>query len=152
MKVSIPVNLAEVKEPKPVPVGMYDLVVAGCESGDSQKGMPQLRVSIGILGHEDAMNVTHFVSIPSAKDDADKAKGKAFFLKRFLKAFSIPYEDGPETVFDTDDIPGATAKLELTLSEPDPQTKAVYNRLVLPRLPDEGVAGAGRVAPKPPKR
>ena len=149
MKVSIPVDLGSIKESKPVPVGLYDLVIASCESGDSQKGMPQLRVSIGIVGHEDAPNLTHFVSIPSAKDEGDKAKFKALFLKRFLQAFKIPHE-GME--FDTDDIPGATARLEVTLSEPD-DSGNIYNRLSLPRIKEDGsMAGGGRVAPKPPKR
>lgn len=144
MKVSIPVDLGSVVESKPVPAGKYDLTVAGVEEGKSQKGMPQLKVSIGINGHDDAPNVSHYVSLPSPGDE--KSQAKALFLKRFLEAFKIPHDGGG---FDTDDFPGATASLELILSEPDDNGN-VYNRLNLPRLQDANATG--RKAPPPPTK
>lgn len=147
MKVSIPVSLADVKEPRPVPAGKYDLTIASCEDAKSKAGKPQLIVSIGIDGHDDAPNVTHYVSLPSSGDEKNEAK--ALFLTRFLEAFNISHED---MEFDTDDFAGATARLELTLGEPDDNGN-VYNRLNLPKLKDNtGSSGGGRVAPKPPKR
>lgn len=146
MKVTIPVNLGDVKESKPVPAGKYDLTIASVEDTKSQAGKPQLRVSIGIDGHDDAPNLTHFVSLPSPGDE--KAQAKALFLKRFLAMFSIPHED---MAFDTDDFPGASAKgAEVSLSEPDDNGR-VYNRLIVPYMQEDGANG-GRKAPPPPKR
>lgn len=147
MRVSIPTNLSEVKESRPVPNGKYGLTIASCEDGKSQKGLPQLKVSIGIDGHDDAPNLTHYVSLPSAGDDPQKNQFKTLFLARFLQLFEIP---STGTDFDTDDFPGATATAELTLSEPDDNGN-VYNRLVLPKLKEAGVQ-TGRVSPAPPKR
>ena len=146
MRVSIPTNLSEVKESRPVPNGKYNLTIASCEDTPSKAGKPQLKVSIGIDGHDDAPNVTHYVSLPSAGDEKNAAK--TLFLARFLQCFGIA-SDGND--FDTDDFAGATATCELTLSEPDDNGN-VYNRLVLPKLKDEPAASGGRVSPKPPKR
>ena len=144
MKVTIPVDLGGVVEAKPVPAGKYDLTIASVDEGKTQKGFPQLKASVGIDGHDDAPNVTHFVSLPSPGDE--KAQAKALFLKRFLEAFKIPHEG---MGFDTDDFPGAKATLELTLSEPD-ENGNVYNRIMLPKLVEAGAGG--RKAPPPPKR
>jgi hypothetical protein len=149
MRISLNTNLAEIKESRPVPAGKYGLTIASVEEGKSKSGLPQLKVSIGIDGHDDAPNVSHYISLPSAGDE--KSAAKALFLARFLALFNIGYDaDG----FDTDDLPGATATGELTLSEPDDNGN-VYNRLNPPRLKDEPSAqgaAAGRVSPKPPKR
>jgi hypothetical protein len=146
MKIEIPTNLQEVREAQPVPNGKYDLTIASVEESKTQAGLPQLRVSIGIDGHDDAPNLTHFVSLPSAGDD--KSTAKALFLARFLEAFNIAYD---ASGFDTDDLPGATARLEVTLSEPNADGN-VYNRLVLPRLKNEPSGQGARRAPPPPKR
>lgn len=148
MRVAIPVNLNEVQESRPVPNAKYDLTIASVEEGKSKNGFAQLVVSIGIDGHDDAPNVTHYISLPTAGDE--KAQAKALFLTRFLEAFNIPHED---LSFDTDDFLGAKASLELTMSEPDANNR-VYNRLVVPYLKDEPAKGnvAGRRSPPPPKR
>ena len=145
MKISIPINLSDLKEAKPVPNGRYGLTVASVEEGESQGGFPQLKASIAIDGHDDAPNLTHFISLPSPGDA--KSQAKAIFLARFLNAFNIPVEDDG-LAFDTDDFPGATAdNLELSLSKPDDNGN-VYNRIMLPKLPDEEGA---RTAPRPPQ-
>lgn len=146
MKIAIPVNLEDVKESKPVPAGKYQLTVASVDETVTKAGAPQLKVSIGIDGHDDAPNLTHFVSIPSAGDE--KAAIKALFLTRFLSAFKIPYDSSG---FDLDDFPGAVANCEVALSEPD-ENGNVYNRLNLPRLPNEASTGASAHRAPPPKR
>lgn len=154
MKVTIPLNIADIEEPKPVPAGKkYDLVVASYEDSTDGGGSPQLRVLINIEGHDIAPAVTHFLSLPSSRDDVKKLRGKGYYLRTFLDPFKIPYESqGDQTEFDTDDLIGARANLELTLSEPDKNNR-VYNRLVLPRLVDTVDQNPiGRVSPKPPKR
>ena len=143
MKISIPINLSELKEAKPVANAKYNLTIASVEEGESGAGLPQLKASIAIDGHDDAPNITHFISLPSAGDP--KSQAKAIFLARFLLAFNIPFDaEG----FDLDDFPNAVGEgLELTLSKPDDNGN-VYNRIMLPKLPDEEGA---RTAPRPPK-
>lgn len=145
----IPVSLNDVQESKPVPSGRYGLTIASVEETKTrEKQKPQLKVSLGIDGHDDAPNVSHYIGLPADGDDAGAAQFKALLLKRFLAAFKIPFSsDG----FDLDNFPGAQATLEVTLSEPDDNGN-VYNRLTIPRLKDEANAGAGRKSPPPPKR
>lgn len=148
MRVAIPVNLDEVQESRPVPTGKYDLTISTVEEAKSKNGFAQLVVSVGIDGHDDAPNVTHYISLPTPGDD--KAQAKALFLARFLSAFNISHD---ASGFDTDEFPGSKATLELTLSEPDANGR-VYNRITLPYLKDEPAKGnvAGRRSPPPPKR
>ena len=139
----IAVNLSEVTESKPVPNGVYNLTIASVDEMVSQKGLPQLKVSIGIDGQPESPNVTHFVSLPSSKDEPDKAKYKSLFLARFLALFKIPSD---ESGFDLDDFLGATARAELTLSEPN-DNGDVYNRLQVPKMAE---GGKKKSTPKPP--
>ncbi|MHB8413903.1 MAG: hypothetical protein ACYDB1_00715 [Acidiferrobacteraceae bacterium] len=142
----IPINLNDVSEPRPVPNGRYDLVIASVEETvTKEKGKPQLRVSMGIQGHDDAPNLTHFVGLPGEGDEPRTAQFKSLMLKRFLSLFSIPFDSSG---FSLDDFPGATATAELTIDE-----SGDYNRLVVPKMHDEptavrAVAGAARL----PKR
>lgn len=139
------INLNDVSEPRPVANGQYDLVIASVEETTTkEKGKPQLRVSIGIGGHDDAPNVTHFVGLPTDGDEPRSAQFKSLLLKRFLTMFSIPF--GPEG-FSLDDFPGATARGELTIDE-----SGDYNRLVVPKMHGEGEVRTTGGAPKPPKR
>lgn len=149
----IPLNLNEVKESKPVPANVYDLVVLEAEEAKSKNGFPQFVVTIGIEGHEDAPNVKHYASIPTPDDEPDKMKGKMLFLQRFLAMFDIHVSpDGFDTTALCGELRGARARGQLTLTEPDEQGN-VYNRLNPPKLKDEGAAPAGaRRSPPPPKR
>jgi len=144
----IPLNLNDVQESRPVPAGRYNLVVASAEEAVSQKGAPQIKVSIGIEGHETAPNVSHYISLPAPGDEPAKANFKGLLLKRFLVAFKIPFNaEG----FDVQDFAGSAAAADLTLSEPD-DSGNIYNRLQLPRLASEGDAPVGKGSGKPPKR
>lgn len=137
----IEVNLKDVQEPKPVPGGKrYALTISEAVFREEKN---DVRISIGIDDHLDSPNVSHFCSLPKADDDEGKAKFKARMMKRFLVAFNIPHdEDG----FEVEDFPGAVAELELRLSDPD-ENGNVYNRLVLPRLPDEEAAEDAEAPP-----
>lgn len=148
----IPLNLNEVKEAKPVPDGIYDLIVLEAEEGKSKNGFPQFICTIGIEGHEGAPNVKHYASIPSPDDEPDKMKGKMLFLQRFLQMFGIKVgTDGFDTTAICQELNGARARGQLTLSTPD-ESGNVYNRLVTPKLKEGDAAPAGRKAPSPPKR
>lgn len=133
-------NLGNVKEMKSVPAGRYELVVANAEEGESKETKsPQYKLTINIEGHEDSYPVTHWLSIPSAKDDEKKARSKALFLKRFLVLFNIPHSDEG---FDPEDLIGARATAELSLTDPDENdNKEVFNRLVVPKLRTEKDSG-----------
>ena len=141
----IQTNLGDVHEPKPVPPGRYALTISEAEHNEEKQ---YIRVSIGIDEHLDSPNVTHFISLRKPDDEDGKGAFKELMQKRFLVAFGIPHE---ETSFDTDEFAGATAELELTLSEPDDQNR-VFNRLVLPRLMDEEQQNSKPKASSPPKR
>jgi len=133
------VNLKDIHEPKPVPGGKrYALTISEATFREEKN---DIRISIGIDDHLDSPNVSHFCSLPKAEDDEGKAAFKARMLKRFLVAFNIPHdEDG----FEVEDFPGATAELELGLSDPD-ENGNVYNRVKLPRLSDEEATGGEEV-------
>lgn len=150
MRVQIPVNLSEVKESRPVPAGKYGLTIASIEDTKSKAGAPMFVISIGIDGHDDAPNLTHYMSQPQEGGDPKKEGFKALAMARFLEAFKIPHDSSG---FDTDDFPGATATCALSLSEPDDNGN-VYNRLDLPRLKEEPKAGGGASPNRasPPKR
>lgn len=140
----IEVNLADTHEPQPVPAGQrYKLTIAEAEFRPEKN---DIRVSIGIDEHVTAPNVTHFISLPKPEDDEKKANFKRIMLARFLYWFGIP-QDGD--AFDTDDFPGATAELDLSLSEPN-DNGDVYNRLVLPRLPRDNEGGEAAVEAETP--
>lgn len=128
----IEVNLADVHEPQPVPAGQkYKLTIAEAIHREDKS---DIEVSIGIDDHLDAPNIRHYVNLPKPEDDERKVMYKKLFLSRFLYWFNIPH-DGD--AFDTDDFAGATAELDLSLSEPN-ENGDVYNRLMLPKVPMEG--------------
>lgn len=139
----IQTNLGDVHEPKPVPPGRYALTISEATINEEKN---YIRVSIGIDGHLDAPNITHFISLEKGDDEEGKAAFKRLMQKRFLVQFGIPHDDSG---FNTDDFPGAAAECEVALSEPDEQNR-VFNRLVLERVADEATAPVARsvAAPK----
>ena len=141
----IPLNLGDdLKETKPAPAGVYDLMITEASDGVSKNGKPQIVVSIGFETIPDTPNLRHYISLPAKDDDADKAKFKALLLKRFLILFNVPHTaEG----FDVEAMAGAKAKAEVTQTEPD-DSGNIYNRLQVPKFKDEP---AGKGAAKPPK-
>ena len=152
----IPINLGDYHEPTTAPAAKYSLLIAACEETKTkEKGKPQFRISIGFDGHPEFQNITHFVGIPGEGDEPKVLEFKALLLKRFLAAFSIPFgKDGIDTEQLCMQMVGARAELEVGMDEPAPNGN-VYNRLVIPRLREEGqagvVGGKAKAAP-PPKR
>ena len=135
----INLDLGNVKESKSVPAGRYRLTIANFEETESrEKKTPQLKFTINIEGHEDAMPVNHYIPLPTKGDDAKAAGFKALLLKRFLVLFNIPHDD---TGFNPDDTIGASADAELQLGEPN-ASGDTYNSLVVPKLKTEGDSGA----------
>jgi hypothetical protein len=138
----ISMNLDEVQEAKPAPIGRYLLRIDGTEvreTGPASKspGQPMLKVIINVLDVPDAQAITHFITFPTPTDDQDNAKFKMLNLKRFLQAFNIRVpKEGVDLEQLSVDCLGAEASCDLTLSEPDDNGN-VYNRLRLPRLVDE---------------
>lgn len=156
----IPVKLDDIVETKPQPVGRYDLIVESCEEVESSKGKPQYEMSIAFDGNETAAPIRHFHSLPIGGEDPKKFNFKVLMLKRLCKMFGIPLS-GDE--IDTGKIAmalvGRRANAEVSLDkETDAQGNEkpggrLFNRLIIPTLPDEAkAAGGGRTAPPPPKR
>jgi hypothetical protein len=136
----IQMDVGNVKEPKPVAAGRYGLTIAEAKYNepkvkDGEKKGANIDVSIGIDGHIDAPNIRHFIALPKPDDKPETVQFKKLMLKRFMAQFSIPYNEVEG--FNTDDFSGATAQGELTLTEPDAETGAVYNRLRLDKLPGD---------------
>jgi hypothetical protein len=127
----INMDLGGVSEPKPVAPGRYDLTISTAEYREAKN---DIRVSIGIDGHADAPNISHFIALPKAEDDASKVQFKKLMLKRFLAQFYIAYDDNEG--FAVEDFPGAAGTAQVNLSEPD-DSGAVYNRLQLDRMAAE---------------
>jgi hypothetical protein len=145
--ISMGQSFSAVQEKRPVPGGTYNLTIENAEEHVSKEsGKPSIKVTIGIEGHDDAPKVLHYASLPAEGDEPEKITNKMLMLKRFLVAFSIPYED---TGFNIEDFFGAKASAPLTLTDPseDPNGN-IYNRLNLPRLADEGVSKSGGGAKK----
>lgn len=127
----INMDLGKVTEPKAVEPGRYDLVVTSAEYREAK---PDIRVTLAIDGHLEAQTVSHFISLPKPDDDAGKTSFKQRMLKRFIVQFGIVYNENEG--FNIEDFNGATAKAQLTLSEPD-DAGNIYNRLQLDKLPAE---------------
>lgn len=148
---AISVNLGEVHESKPVPDGVYDVTISEAEYIEEKN---QIMVTLGIDDHLDAPNIRHYISLPNDEDDERKTSFKNLMLKRFLVAFGL-FASADE--IDTDEWPGAQCSIQVTLTEPN-DAGNIYNRLVLPYLPDEDTAkpkSAGKSGVKtaaPPKR
>lgn len=130
----INMDLGGAVEPKPVPGGTkYDLVITEQEPHHNDKsGKDSIKVTIGIVGHEDAPNIRQFLSLPHQTDTDTTRNFKLLMIKRFLSAFNIPYEDNG---FNPEDLPGAKGFIELGLSTTD-DGKYTQNELVLPKLKD----------------
>ena len=127
----INMNLSTVSEPKPVAPGRYTVTISDAEFRGAKN---DIRVSIGIEGHLDAPNVSHYISLPKKDDEQGKVAFKQLMLKRFLTQFNIPFNDVEG--FEVTDFAGAQATVQLNLSEPD-DNGAVYNRIQLEKLPNE---------------
>lgn len=137
----IPVNFDDVVEPKPVPAGKYTVQIADAKikmTGEKSKhpNKPQIVLSVGIVGHDDAPNFQHYVSLPHEEDEPASAKFKALLYKRLMEAFNAPYEkNGIDPEGSCFALMGATAVLELKQESND--NGVVFNSMVLPRLQSE---------------
>lgn len=125
-------DVGGVQEPKPVPAARYSLLVTEAKFNQGKEGKgDNIECSIAIQEHPTAPNIRHFIALPKKDDDAAKANFKKLMLKRFLEQFKVPHN--PEG-FNVEDFAGCTANAEVTLTEPDAETNAIYNRLKLDKL------------------
>lgn len=131
----INLNLGDVKEQRAVAAGRYRLVIANWEETESkEKKTPQLKFSINIEGHDEAMQVQQYIPLAGPKDEQKSAAFKNLLMARFLTLFKVP-----NTVegFNPDDAIGCSADAELQLTEPNKDSGDVFNRLVVPKLSGE---------------
>lgn len=151
------VNFNEVKEQSAVPKGRYELQITGAEekeTGENSKrpGSPMLRFTLGFTDLSlNAPMISHYVTLPY--DGDENANFKLLQMKRFLEAFSIPYdEDGIDTEKLCMDALGCIGTVEVGLEfikkkETTEDGREVYvddpsagsrNTLILPKLPKDG--------------
>lgn len=147
----INVNLDDIQEAKPVPGGKYEVQITACEETlTKEKQKPQYKMTLMILGHDDAPPVNHYQGIPAEDDEPNTAQFKALLLKRLLALFKIHVgKEGFDTSALAMELIGASATVELRLGKPN-DSGVVYNELVLPRLKEESAAHTG--AAKPPQK
>lgn len=138
-------SFSTVQEKRPVPASNYDLVIESAEQHISKEsGKPSLKVVFEIVGNPDAPKITSYYGLPHEEDEPEKIGNKMRQIKRLLETFNIPYED---TGFNIEDFFGASANCLLGLTDPaDDQNGNVYNRIILPRLPDAGAKPSGSTA------
>lgn len=133
-------EFGDVKEIPLAPDAEYDLKIVDAEE---PAGKSYILWAIDFEG-EDYKRFNHFMNLPDkvrdAKTDEDKgrdpgttSRNKQIYIKRFLEAFSIPYE---KNGFDPKDGLGQTARLPVSQSM---SQKGMRNQdLVLPEIPGEG--------------
>lgn len=141
----IPMNINDAQEAKPVPAGIYDLVISKAEvvPVKGKEGVEQFKITFEIDGHDEAAPVANWMGLPE-----DPRDFKALNLKRLGRVFGINFPaDGFDPHLIVLEMPGKRGKCELAQEEYEGR---VNNKIVLPRLPDEGTSNAGRGAP--PKR
>lgn len=147
----ITVNMDNVEEQKPAPIGKYELQITACvdhKSGEKSKhpGAPMAKVTLGFVDQDiNAPVINHFISWPFEGDE--NAGFKLLQAKRFMSAFGMEWNDqGIDTDIFNMDAVGRTAVLEVGLTPPNPDTGDVFNSIKLPKLRDEpkAVKGTGR--------
>lgn len=145
----LPENLNDIAEPKPAPVGTYELQITAAEervTGENSKhpGAPMIRVTLGFTDTElNAPNIGHFITLPYEGDD--NTAFKLLMLKRFLSHFKTPYTSNLEELCLS--LVGQSALTEVGLGTPN-ETGDVFNNIRIPKWRDEVTGGSG----KPPAR
>src|ERR1035437_9654342 len=143
----IPTDFSGAVEPKPVPLGRYDVVISSAEDtltkgGDGKEQKPQIKCMLLIEGHDDAPAIFHYIGTPSV-NDKDGGKFQTLLFKRFMAAFKQPLdENGIDTEALAMSLPGSRANLEL---KQQVYNEMISNVLVIPALKaDEGPQHAGK--------
>ncbi len=135
------VNLDEVQEQTIAPAGRYELQITACTEARSKNDTPMFRVSLGFVGDNNFINVSHYINLPSENDDPDAVKFKALLLRRFLALFSVPYDSrGIDTEKLAMEMVGSTAEVEVRQESLPPREGSepmVVNKIVIPRLRNE---------------
>lgn len=150
----INVNVNEVQEQRPAPIGRYELQITGApvgQTGENSKnpGCPTIRVSLGFTDLElNAPNFSHFITLPNENDDEGASKFKTLLLARFLQAFNIHVgDDGFDVDSLAQEMVGNVATVDVGLTKPN-DNGDVFNQLILGKLREESKGGRGT----PPKR
>lgn len=133
-------DFKDVKETPLAPEAEYDLK---CLEVEEPAGKDYIQVTIS-FENADYRNFNHFLNLPNkekdAKTDEEKnrepgttRKNKMLFLKRFLVAFKVPFDNNG---FNPKDILGCTTRCGVGQ---DVNQKGMRNQvLALPPLPEEG--------------
>lgn len=136
--------MADAREDELVPEGEYELTIDSYEEKDGKKeGRTNLQIMITIdnppAETKSPAPIFHYLSLPHEDDEPKSASFKLRMMRRFLEAFSIPFEDNG---FDSDDLNGAKATLLVTQQEimrgdPPRPTGEYSHALRLPKFRNE---------------
>lgn len=126
-------GLGDIAEQPLAPEGTYDLCIIDAklqQKDDKNSIMCILQVE---NADKDYANIFHYVGLPNSGDDADKAKAKNLFAKRFFVQFSVPVEAGG---FEIETLVGCRATdVKVTQGEWEGR---MGNNLQIDRIPEEG--------------
>lgn len=127
-------GLGDVKESQLHPEGPANLRISFVgDPYQNDKGRTVIKCVCQIEEEGDWLPVNHFLALPMASDEEDTKDALMRNTARFLHLVSCPMEDNG---FDPSDMVGAAFQANLTQSEPTSEG-AIYNNIVLPRLPAE---------------
>lgn len=133
------VPLGRGSEQTVAPDGEYELVVRKFEAKESKAKNPMLVASIGFVD-ENYELIRHNFNMVLDTDADNIVSMKMRDLRRFLVLFEVPHEieeDG-SALFDSDDVPGMTARCKVTVATIDTDSgPRDINRLRLPRVKED---------------
>lgn len=141
--VEVPVE--DAKEAEIVPEGEYEVRCDGIiERRNKDNTRDMLIVPIAIVDAPKGVNpatIFHQIALPNAEDEPKSREFMLLLLRRFLELFKVPYEGAG---FNTDDIPGSTAKCFVEQNE---YKKTLSNILRIPQMKKESAKkSANKVA------
>ena len=121
------------------PDGEYELVVRKFEKKESKAGNDMWVATVGFT-EGDYELITHYFNMVISSDPDNIVAMKMRDLRRFLVLFEVPHEveeDG-SAMFDSEDVPGCTAKCRVTVNSIDTDSgPRDINRLRLPRVKED---------------
>jgi len=130
----IEADLGQDYEQEAVPEGRYDLRITDARDGRNKKDTADLTmvmIKIEDKEYPQAATVFHYLNYASESDTEQSRQMKMMMLTRFLVLFGVKFEkDG----FNSEDLPGCTAKEVLLKKERLDGRDDDSNSLVLPAV------------------
>lgn len=141
----IEMALAEGRETQLLPKGEFRFQITGQAEHTSQNsGKTSIMVEIKCLNPPEEIkepgNVMHFIALVTSEDDEKNRKYKLLLARRFMEAFSVPYEAtgwNPEDMMGCEGVMGVEQQTQKGPDGKEDPTKEPNNVLILPKLAHE---------------